>query len=112
MTMTLRYPALFGTGPIESFNMLVMILESVPRSLRGELSRWMIQPRTGVYVGKVSSLVRDRLWEKCLDSVKEGSVIQIWSADNEQGFEIRAHGLSGKEVIDMEGITLISETTK
>ena len=35
--------------------MTVLILERVPATLRGELSRWMIEPRTGVFVGKVSA---------------------------------------------------------
>ena len=30
--------------------MLVMVLEKVPSSLRGELTRWLIEPRTGGYV--------------------------------------------------------------
>ena len=40
--------------------MLVMILEKVPPSLRGELSRWTIEPKTGIFVGKVSAMVRER----------------------------------------------------
>ena len=46
--------------------MLVMILEAVPPSLRGELSRWLTPVCVGVYVGKVSTLVRDKLWERAV----------------------------------------------
>ena len=35
--------------------MIVMILEKVSVGLRGELSRWLIEPRTGVFVGQVSA---------------------------------------------------------
>ena len=41
--------------------MIVMILENVPTSLRGELSRWLLEPRAGVFVGHVSARVRDKL---------------------------------------------------
>ena len=34
--------------------MVVFILQRVSPSLRGELTRWLVQPHTGVYVGTVS----------------------------------------------------------
>ena len=51
--------------------MIVMVLERVTPSLRGELTRWLIQPKTGVFVGRVSARVRDLLWEK-IASAKKG----------------------------------------
>jgi CRISPR-associated protein Cas2 len=30
-----------------------MILEKVPTSLRGELTRWMLEPKSGVFVGNI-----------------------------------------------------------
>ena len=45
--------------------MIVMILEKVPVRLRGELTRWLIEPRQGVFVGHINAMVRERLWEKC-----------------------------------------------
>ena len=44
--------------------MVVMIMESVPVSLRGELSRWLIEPHPGVFLGHLTAMVRDRLWER------------------------------------------------
>ena len=44
--------------------MLVMILEKSPASLRGELSRWLLQMRPGVFVGGPSKRIRDELWAK------------------------------------------------
>lgn len=87
--------------------MLVMIMENVPPSLRGELSRWMIEPRAGVFVGKISASVRDKLWEKALESKKLGSVIQIWNSNNEQGFSVRAAGVSSRRLVDVDGLTLV-----
>jgi ABC-type dipeptide/oligopeptide/nickel transport system permease component len=45
---------------------IVLILERVPATLRSELSRWLIEPRVGVFVSGVSAMVRDRLWEKAV----------------------------------------------
>jgi CRISPR-associated protein Cas2 len=41
--------------------MVVLVLERVPVSLRGELTRWMLEIRSGVFVGTLTSVVRDRL---------------------------------------------------
>ncbi|MEA4811882.1 MAG: type I-E CRISPR-associated endoribonuclease Cas2e [Anaerolineaceae bacterium] len=87
--------------------MIVMILESVPQGLKGELSRWLIEPKSGVFVGDVSARVRDQLWEKCQRRGKGGGVIQIWSAKTEQKFKIRMAGETSREIAEMEGLQLV-----
>ena len=87
--------------------MLVMILETVPVGLRGELTRWLIEPHPGVFVGHVSGLVRDRLWLKCCQGMKDGGIVQIWSTNNEQRFQMRAYGDTRRDVVDFEGLQLI-----
>ena len=89
--------------------MVVMILEKVPVSLRGALTRWLIEPHTGVFVGHVSALVRDQLWEKCCTSKHVGGVVQIWSTNNEQHFAIRMSGDTTRAVEMNEGLQLILE---
>ena len=84
-----------------------MILEKVPASLRGELTRWLIEPKAGVFVGKVSKLVREKLWNKAVKGSKNGSVIQIWDSNNEQGFKCRVHGEPTRMLVDMEGLMLV-----
>ncbi len=84
-----------------------MILEKVPTSLRGELSRWLIEPHPGLFVGHVSGMVRDKLWDKCCAKVKEGGAIQIWATNNEQRFAIRTFGETKREVVDFDGLQLI-----
>jgi CRISPR-associated protein Cas2 len=60
--------------------MVVLMVESAPPSLRGELSKWMLEPKAGVYVGSVSGAVRDLLWDKVCASVRDGGSIMIYSA--------------------------------
>ncbi len=43
--------------------MVVMLLEKVPTTVRGELTRWLLELRAGVFVGNISALVRDKLWD-------------------------------------------------
>ena len=86
----------------------MIILERVPTSLRGELTRWMLEPRTGVFIGQVSAMVRDRLWERVCRSMRGGAGILAYSADNEQGFAMRFWGSTTRWVVDYEGLTLVS----
>lgn len=87
--------------------MLVMILERVPASVRGELSRWLIEPHPGVFIGYVNAMVREKLWEKCCKKCRDGGVIQMWSTNNEQRFDIRVYGENKREIVDYEGLRLV-----
>ena len=87
--------------------MVVLILERAPASLRGELTRWLLEPRAGVFVGTISATVRDKLWEKACADMAGGAGILIHNADNEQGFSVRFWGATNRWVVDHEGLTLI-----
>ena len=87
--------------------MTVLMLEKVPASLRGELSRWMIEPSAGVFVGSVSAMVRDRIWAKVEHESKAGNAVLVQPAQNEQGFRVRTHGPTKRQVWDAEGLSLI-----
>lgn len=87
--------------------MVVMLLENVPTSLRGELTRWMIEPKAGVFVGKISALVRDKLWEKACKSAREGGCMMLHNTNNEQGYAIRVNENFKRKLRDFEGLFLI-----
>lgn len=88
--------------------MLVMTLERVPPSLRGELTRWLLEVQTGVYVGSVSATVRDLLWDKVVQHARTGRCTQMFRANNEQGFAIRMYGEERRSLLNMEGYQLIA----
>lgn len=101
--------------------MVLMILERVTPSLRGELTRWLIQPRTGVFVGRVSALVRDKLWDKVLQSLqaqkpasrkRSSGAFMIYSTNSEQGFAIRTSGETNYRIEDFEGLLLVKSPRK
>ena len=87
--------------------MIVMLLEKVPLRLRGELTRWLIEPRSGVFVGHVNAMVRERLWEKCSKARGAGGVVQLWSTNNEQHFAMRMSGETSRQIVEAEGLQLI-----
>ncbi|NUN10688.1 MAG: type I-E CRISPR-associated endoribonuclease Cas2 [Ignavibacteriaceae bacterium] len=89
--------------------MLVMVMETVPNNVRGELSRWLLEVKAGVFVGSVSGLVRDLLWELCKRKVLSGGIWQIYSYNNEQGFLMRQHGVTDKMIADFDGLFLLKK---
>jgi CRISPR-associated protein Cas2 len=87
--------------------MVVMILERVPESLRGELSLWMLEPKSGVFVGSVSATVRDKLWQKACRAMRGGAGVLVYSTNTEQGFDIRSWGDPSRSEVEIEGLKLI-----
>ncbi|MDP8243562.1 MAG: type I-E CRISPR-associated endoribonuclease Cas2e [Candidatus Hinthialibacter antarcticus] len=92
--------------------MIVMILERVSPSLRGELTRWLIEPKAGVFVGRVSAKVREKLWTKVSERVKNGACMLIWRTNTEQGYKIDYRNDPSRIVTDWDGLQLITKPDK
>ncbi|MGO8691753.1 MAG: type I-E CRISPR-associated endoribonuclease Cas2e [Thermoguttaceae bacterium] len=92
--------------------MVVLILESVPASLRGDLSRWMIEPKAGIFLGHLTARLRDKLWEKAVKGCKEGGCLQAWNSPSEQGFVVRTWGDTSRRIVEMEGLHLVAIPSK
>jgi CRISPR-associated protein Cas2 len=71
-----------------------MIVTAVKPGLRGELSRWLLEPHAG---------------EKVEREAGDGSGVLLFSARNEQGFMVRAFGDRRRFPADFEGLTLIQQ---
>src|SRR5208337_4648969 len=87
--------------------MVVLILENVAPSVRGTLSRWMLEPRAGVFIGTISALVREKLWEMVQKKSPTCAMTMLYSAKTEQGFAIRTYGDTSRQVVDFDGVMLI-----
>jgi CRISPR-associated protein Cas2 len=83
--------------------MIILILEHAPASLRGHLSRWLLQLKPGVFVGNVSARIRDVIWEKVQHYEKPVDGILLFKSNTEQGFRIRTWGSTWYEVCDLDG---------
>ena len=92
--------------------MVVIMMEKVPVSLRGEITRWMLELRPGVFVGNISGLVRDKLWEHICQKTKGGAVTLLQSAATEQGYRIRTHGETSRRIRDFDGLQLVTVSSK
>jgi CRISPR-associated protein Cas2 len=87
--------------------MTIIIVERATPALRGQLTRWMLEVRTGVFVGSVSPRVREKLWALTTARNKFGGCILIARFPNEQGFVLQMSGDTTREVVDYDGLPLI-----
>ncbi len=87
--------------------MTVFVLENVPPSLRGALSRWLIEVKAGVFVGKVSARVREELIKLCVYHAEDGTVLALWRTNTEQGFDIFSYQPRHYIPIKVEDIWLV-----
>ena len=85
---------------------IVITLTDCPPCVRGDLSKWMCEISTGVYVGNLSARVRDELWERICENLRNGRATMVYSANTEQGYAFRVHNTSW-EPVDFDGITLM-----
>ena len=86
--------------------MVILILENASEKLRGMLTRWMIEPKAGVFVGSLNAMVRDELWRIIPDYAPKAALM-IYSCDNEQGYRMISIGDPSRTVIDLDGLQLI-----
>lgn len=86
--------------------MMIVVLTDCPPKLRGDLSKWLFEINTGVYVGNVSARVREELWSRICESVSQGQATMVYPAPGEQQMEFRVHNTTW-EVVDYDGIKLM-----
>ncbi|MFE6304637.1 type I-E CRISPR-associated endoribonuclease Cas2e [Nocardiopsis sp. NPDC057823] len=91
-------------------SMVVISTTAVPDRVRGALSRWMIEPDTGLYVGTMNARVRERLWAAVSESVGDGAAVCLHTVDNEQGYVVLTAGERRRRVVDFDGLQLVRFT--
>ena len=91
---------------------MMFITENVPTSLRGELTKWMLQLKPGVFIGTLSTLVGEKLWIKIQAKLDDGGAIWVKATNNEQKFEMQSCGDYNWSLRDFDGLQLISHPYK
>lgn len=84
----------------------IITLKNSPPSLRGDLTKWMQEISTGVYVGNFNTKIRERLRERVVESVGSGEATMTYAYRNEIGYKFETHN-SSKIPIDYDGIPLV-----
>lgn len=86
--------------------MIVLTLTKCPNKLRGDLTKWLLEINTGVYVGSINARVREALWKRVCENIGDGQATMVFSANNEQHMDFYVHNTAWKTV-DLDGIKLI-----
>lgn len=86
--------------------MIVLVLSACPSGLRGYLTRSLMEISAGVFVGHTSSRVREQLWDRVQEMVRNGRALMVYTTRTEQRFSVRQHGHHWQPE-DIEGITLM-----
>ena len=84
----------------------VITLKSVPESLRGDLTKWMQEIDTGVYVGNFNSRIREYLWKRVCRQVGNGEATMSFACRNEIGYDFNTIN-TRRKVIDFDGLPLV-----
>lgn len=84
----------------------VITIKNSPNSLRGDLTKWMQEIASGVYVGNFNSKIREELWKRVCQNIKNGEATLSYSARNEIGYNFDTWQ-THREVIDYDGIPLV-----
>ena len=88
--------------------MIVVTLSTCPARLRGDLTKWLMELDTGVYVGNVSSRVRELLWKRIEANIGNGRAVMAFSTNNEQKFDFKL--LNTKRTLaDFDGLLLLQQ---
>ena len=82
--------------------MVVLVLSAAPASLRGAMTRWLMEVSPGVFVGHLSARVREQLWELVRAYIGNGRALLVWSVRSEQRFAVASLGHE-REPVDIEG---------
>lgn len=86
--------------------MIVLIMTNCPPKLRGDLSKWLLEINTGVYVGNVNARVRELIWKRVCENIKNGQATLVFPANNEQHMDFYVHNTNWQP-IDLDGIKLM-----
>ena len=84
----------------------VITVKNAPLSLKGDLSKWMQEIATGVYVGNFNSSVRKELWDRVKKGVGRGEATISFYHRNEIGYDFDTINTQ-REVYYCEGIPLV-----
>lgn len=88
--------------------MMVVVISNAPPRLRGRLAAWLVEVRSGVYVGDYSARTRGMIWQQVVGSIEEGDGVMIWKAPTDQGYDFLTVGKNRRMPVDFNGLKLVS----
>ena len=87
--------------------MVVIAMDNAPKNIRGELTRWFLEIKPGVFVGNVNARIRELLWDRVCVSSSATGALMIFSSNNEQGYSMVLAGTPKRSIVDNDGVFLV-----
>ena len=87
--------------------MMVIVVENAPPRLRGRLAVWLLEIRAGVYIGRYSRRVRERIWKQVEELIGDGDAVMAWDAPTDQGYDFATVGRNRRMPVDFDGLKLV-----
>lgn len=84
----------------------VITLKNAPPGLRGDLSKWMQEIATGVYVANINSRIREKLWLRIKENIGKGETTLSYHCRNELGYNFDTFNTE-RFALDFDGIPLV-----
>lgn len=84
----------------------MLTITDCPPRLRGDLSKWLCEIQTGVYVGQLTGRVREAVWKRVCDNLSSGRATMVYSSKGEQHMKFLVYNTTW-EPVDFDGITLM-----
>lgn len=86
--------------------MTVITMQSSVLSLRGDLTKWMQEIATGVFIGNFNSKIREQLWERVKQNIGRGQATLSYYSRDELGYTFKTYQTE-RSVVDYDGIQLV-----
>lgn len=84
----------------------VITLSKVPPSLRGDLTKWMQEISSGIYVGNFNTRIREKLWLRVMENIGTGEATMSYAYPNEIGYQFKTFNTK-REAIYYDGVPLV-----
>ncbi len=90
--------------------MVIFSLINAPKRTRGLLSRNCLEVRSGLFVGRLDTRMRLKLWQAVLDdATARTSAVMAWSRPTAQGYAFRCHGPATRRPVRYDGLWLVEQ---
>ena len=94
-------------------DVVVFCLSNAPQRIRGLLSRYCLEVRPGLFVGRLDKRMRLKLWDAVLDEADvDTSAVMAWSRPTAQGYAFKSVGPNTRRPVRHDGVWLVEEASK
>jgi CRISPR-associated protein Cas2 len=88
--------------------MMVVVVNNAPPRLRGRLAVWLLEVRSGVYIGNYSKRTREMIAGQVGDLIEDGDAVVAWAAPSDAGYDFLTFGASRRRPVNFDGLKLVA----